>query len=117
MREHGGTLSAEQIGQALGISRQAVDKRRKQGLLIGLELVRDEKKTPVGDREMAALSAAIKEAGERATAEAPVCWLRMEPAGEVADVRLRTWPGGADEVLATTGYHGPPVTWLGRQLR
>lgn len=57
------------------------------------------------------MRAAIETAGERATAAAPVAWLRMEPAGDVADVRLRCWPGDTDEVLATTGYHGPPVTW------
>ena len=57
------------------------------------------------------MRSAIEAAGARATADAPVCWLRMEPAGEVADVRLRSWPGGAETVLATTGYHGPPVTW------
>ena len=57
------------------------------------------------------MRAAITAAGERATEDAPVCWLRMEPAGDVADVRLRTWPGGAEEVLGTTGYHGPPVSW------
>lgn len=60
---------------------------------------------------------AIRDAGRRATVEAPVHWLRMEPAGEVADVRLRTWAGRpgdpVEELLATTGYHGPPVTWLG----
>ncbi len=55
---------------------------------------------------------AIEAAGARATPSAPVFWLRMEPAGDVADVRLRSWPGDTDELLATTGYHGPPVTWL-----
>lgn len=40
LREEGGTLTAAQIGQALGITRQAVDKRRKQGALIGLDLGR-----------------------------------------------------------------------------
>lgn len=63
------------------------------------------------------MRSAIGDAGRRATAEAPLHWLRMEPAGEVADVRLRTWAGRPDhpveELLATTGYHGPPVTWLG----
>lgn len=63
------------------------------------------------------LRSAIEAAGERATPEAPVHWLRMEPAGDVADVRMSSWPrtGGAhdEELLATTGYHGPPVTWLG----
>ncbi len=62
------------------------------------------------------LRAAIEAAGARATAAAPLHWLRMEPAGDVADVRLSSWPGrdgGHDEqLLATTGYHGPPVRWL-----
>ncbi len=58
------------------------------------------------------LRRAIEQAGSRATADAPVCWLRMEPAGDVADVRVRLWPDGTDHLLATTGYHGPPVTWL-----
>lgn len=58
------------------------------------------------------MRSAIESAGARATTDAPVFWLRMEPAGDVADVRLRSWPGDTDEVLATTGYHGPPVTWL-----
>lgn len=62
------------------------------------------------------LRAAIEQAGAAATPDAPVHWLRMEPAGDVADVRLSTWPGrhgGHDEqLLATTGYHGPPVRWL-----
>ncbi len=58
------------------------------------------------------LRSAIEDAGARATADAPVCWLRMEPAGDVADVRVRCWPDGSDQLLATTGYHGPPVTWL-----
>jgi hypothetical protein len=63
------------------------------------------------------LRAAIQAAGERATPDAPVHWLRMEPAGDVADVRMSSWPGTGgghdEELLATTGYHGPPVTWLG----
>lgn len=62
------------------------------------------------------LRAAIEAAGARAVPDAPIHWLRMEPAGDVADVRMSSWPGtdgGHDEeLLATTGYHGPPVTWL-----
>ena len=65
----------------------------------------------------ARMRAAIEAAGARATADAPVHWLRMEPAGDVADVRLTSWTGGAggpaEERLATTGYHGPPVSWRG----
>jgi hypothetical protein len=36
----GGTLSAPEVGQVLGISRQAVDLRRKRGKLVGLILGR-----------------------------------------------------------------------------
>jgi hypothetical protein len=56
---------------------------------------------------------AIGNAGERATGRAPLAWLRMEPAGERAELRLTTWPGGAEEVLATAGYHGNPIWWVG----
>ena len=54
---------------------------------------------------------ALVAAGEHATADAPIAWLRMEPAGEMADLRLRLWPGGDDEVLAEVGYHGRPIRW------
>jgi hypothetical protein len=61
------------------------------------------------------LRSALETAGSRATPEAPLHWLRMEPAGDVADVRLTSWTGGAsnERLLATTGYHGPPVSWRG----
>jgi biotin operon repressor len=36
LKESGGVLSGEQVAKILGISRQAVDKRRRQGHLIGL---------------------------------------------------------------------------------
>ena len=54
---------------------------------------------------------ALRRAGERATADAPVAWLRLEPAGPVADLRLTWWPGGEETVLATAEYHGVPVYW------
>lgn len=38
LREAGGTLSASEVGTLLGISRAAVDKRRRQGSLLGLKL-------------------------------------------------------------------------------
>jgi hypothetical protein len=55
------------------------------------------------------LTAAIERSGDAATEEAPLAWLRMEPGGEEADLRLRLWPGGADELIATAGYQGRPV--------
>ncbi len=54
---------------------------------------------------------ALRRAGVAATPEAPVAWLRMEPAGAVADLRLTLWPGGEEHVLATSEYQGPPVYW------
>lgn len=70
---------------------------------------------PSAGRE--ALERTIRSAGERATPDAPVAWLRMEPASsEEADVRLTCWPttGTAhDRVLAHSGFHGPPVRWNG----
>jgi hypothetical protein len=56
---------------------------------------------------------AIADAGARATADAPIAWLRMEPGGEQAEVRLTTWPAGRERLVATTGFHGRPVRWLG----
>ena len=74
---------------------------------------------PSGSRDR--MRAALRGAGEAASAEAPVAWLRLEPSGPVADLRLTYWSGGngtdgggvvpADEVLATSKYHGVPVYW------
>jgi hypothetical protein len=55
------------------------------------------------------LLALIRLAGDTATAEAPLAWLRMEPAGDRAEVRVTSWPGGEEALLATAGYHGDPV--------
>lgn len=63
----------------------------------------------LADAEREVFEAHVREAGERASAEAPLAWLRMEPAGGWAEVRMTTWPGGADRLLATAGYHGTPV--------
>lgn len=54
---------------------------------------------------------AVKGAGAAATAAAPLAWLRMEPGGERAEVRLTTWPGGEERLVATAGYHGRPIWW------
>lgn len=59
------------------------------------------------------LRTAIVDAGAVAWPAAPVAWLRMEPAGERAELRLTLWPGGEDQVLATAGYHGRPIWWGG----
>jgi hypothetical protein len=53
--------------------------------------------------------AAVTEAGARATADAPLAWVRMEPGGERASLRCTVWPAGDDRLLARSGYHGIPV--------
>jgi hypothetical protein len=63
--------------------------------------------------ERATLVAAIESAGARADDRAPLAWLRLEPGGDQAELRLTTWPGGHTRVLATSAYHGPPVLWRG----
>jgi len=58
----------------------------------------------------------LDEAGARATDQAPLAHLALEP--EVAPdgtyrfaLRLTTWPGGGSEELGTAPGHGVPVTW------
>ena len=59
------------------------------------------------------LLAVLDGAAARATDEAPLAWLRLEPGGDQAELRLTTWPGGTTRLLATSAYHGPPVAWRG----
>lgn len=68
------------------------------------------------DDERGAVADALDDAGRAATSDAPFGYLRMEPAEDddkVVEVRLTTWPGGAEALLAQTGYHGTGVRWLG----
>jgi hypothetical protein len=51
-----------------------------------------------------------RERFERAVRSHDVAWLRMEPADEAAEVRLRL--GGEDKLVARAGYHGDFVEWL-----
>ncbi len=62
--------------------------------------------------ERAALFDGIREAGERASAGAPLAWLRMEPNDDRANLDLNVWPGGEERRLARVGYHGTPVELL-----
>jgi len=67
----------------------------------------------LSEAERAAFDAHLKDAAARASAEAPLAWLRMEPDDELAAVRLTVWPGGEDRLLARAGYHGSPVELAG----
>ncbi len=58
---------------------------------------------------------AITDAGERASHEAPLAWLRMEPAQAhgmpIPEIRLDLWPGGASRRLALCHPHGADIEW------
>ena len=58
---------------------------------------------------------ALEEAGAATSDGPPLVWVRMEPAGPVADVRATVWTAGSrtDHVLAEIGYHGQQMHWLG----
>ena len=65
------------------------------------------------------LAAILQAAGQRATANAPVYWLRCEdevplPTDRAMqhEVRLRAWPGDAEHLLARCQPHGDRVLWL-----
>jgi hypothetical protein len=66
----------------------------------------------LSDSERAAFFDTIRAAGERASAAAPLAWLRMEPADDRANLELTLWPGGEDRLLGRVGYHGSPVKLL-----
>lgn len=67
-------------------------------------------------RVQAALSEAVEIHGAAATLDAPLVWLRMEPApGRLVPIELRLtlWPDGKERRLATVQAHGAWVTWDG----
>jgi hypothetical protein len=69
----------------------------------------------LSNRDRARFQGVMAAAGDAATHDNPLAWLRFEPAGDVAEVRLQLWPGGEARLLARSGFHGKPVYWLGRE--
>jgi hypothetical protein len=61
----------------------------------------------------AGLQTAIEAAGARATEQAPLAWLSLEPPGAAPfELSLTLWPGGERQVLATAQAHGQWVKWV-----
>jgi hypothetical protein len=56
----------------------------------------------------------LERAGAAATAGAPLAWLRLEPRRELPypELRLTSWPGGDEQLLANCSFHLGPVEWL-----
>lgn len=63
--------------------------------------------------DRAALEGLIVAAGRRATEDAPLAYLHMEPGAALAQVLLTQWPGGDQQLVAEAGYHGRPVRVAG----
>ncbi len=62
-----------------------------------------------------ATSAALEQAAASASAERPLHWLRYELAPDLmrCELRLTSWPAGAERLLGSGDVHLAPVTWLG----
>jgi hypothetical protein len=62
----------------------------------------------------AAVVDTLREAGGRATGDAPLAWVRLEPAEGMTYCELRstTWPGDEERLLATAGFHAGRVNWV-----
>lgn len=66
---------------------------------------------PVRER----IATALSDAAVRASASAPLAWLRYDEGTEdprVVELRLTQWPGGEERLLGTGRHHTHPVTWL-----
>jgi hypothetical protein len=66
----------------------------------------------LSQEERDAFAATVAAAGEQATPETPLAWLRMEYGGEECELRLTLWPDGEERLLADCGFHGRGLAWL-----
>jgi hypothetical protein len=66
------------------------------------------------DGERAAAEAELASAGARARPDSPLAWLRLEPSADRShpELRVTTWPGGEEQLLAHCHYHLGPVRWV-----
>jgi hypothetical protein len=98
-------VDVDREGAAAWIERMLADPAAGQATVVYHSIVLQY----LSEDERAAFEAHLEDAAGRASADAPLAWLRMEPAGELAEVRLTTWPGGEERLVARAGYHGTPV--------
>jgi hypothetical protein len=57
--------------------------------------------------------------GKTASPDAPLLWVRMEPAGHVADIQATIWDGSPEPQqwhLGTIGYHGQSLRWKSQRI-
>jgi hypothetical protein len=67
----------------------------------------------LSDEERTQVTEIIRGAGSRAGTGAPLAWLRLEgePETGYTELRLTTWPGGDERLLATASWHVGPINW------
>lgn len=109
----GEPITIDQAGAADWVQSLLTEHRRGQ-LTVVWQSVMQQYLDP---SERRALEARMGEAGNRATREAPLAWVRLEPGDDhVSDFELtcHAWPADALITLATSGNHGPPVRWSPR---
>lgn len=102
----------EQEGAAEFLRVQLAEPREGVATVVWHSVVRQY--LPPAEREQVA--ALLATAGARASAQAPLAHLWLEPeqvgdGGFAFRLGLTTWPGGRTEVLADCQGHGPPVVW------
>ena len=62
------------------------------------------------------ITAAMEEAGSRATAQRPLAWVRLETNRETFrhELSVRYWPGGEEPVTLSEAHpHGAWIEWRG----
>ena len=66
------------------------------------------------DDERTRAEATLAAAGGRGTNDAALAWLRLEPSPDLTHTELRvtTWPGGDERLLARCHYHLGPIQWV-----
>lgn len=67
------------------------------------------------ERIQQTIKSLIGTAGEAVTSANPIYWLRMENAlqGPGAELRLTSWPGDGEHLLARCDFHGRWIEWIG----
>jgi hypothetical protein len=102
------TLDAESLGD--WVPRQLAERRRGVATVVYHSIV--EEYLPEHVRR--GFHDALAEAGARASEDATLAWLRLEPIPPTRrhGVRLTTWPGGHERLLARCGAHGTNVQRL-----
>lgn len=68
----------------------------------------------LGDEEQRLIFTQLEGAGQRATDNAPLAWVRFEPpaADGHVELRCRIWPGRQDMLLARCHPHGSRIEWV-----